>query len=637
MQTIASKYKKLKKRVYAVFVDFKKAFDSVCRQALSLKLAKSGITGNFYNVLRNMYSNSNAYIKLSGHISNKFKIKKGTEQGHPLSPDLFKIFLSDLSKLLEIKDCPSLSNIPISHLLWADDLILLALTPEAAQKQLNVLANFCNEWGIEVNQSKTKCVVFGNEKNNSNTEPKFYLQDKLLENVDSYCYLGILLHKSGELRSAQASLKLKAMRAFFGLKRTIIRSKITFKAAATLFDSLIKPIALYGAPMFTPTSPTVKTIVNTIKTNKPFLQNFLPKVSRSPSEKVHLSFLKWALGVHRKASNVGVWGETGRYPLIYQSLRLTLNFYKRLQKLPDSSFAKAALKEQVKLKLPWFSYIEPITKLDEIFHLDHVSAHRILNSKNLSNKPLCNRNINSLSGLRSANPLPSKKFRVEEVIKILTKKFVQSWEDGKSSSSKLSFYNIIKQKFAREPYLDCSKGFSRRYFTTQLRISAHDLNIERGRYSNTPRDQRVCHWCNTSMGMEIVECENHLLFDCDMYATLRDKLITRLNNIPNTYINPDIDTPIDIINNDSLRLNLMNLLSPYTTNNLNEAETNQFNAHHKLALTTKQDNELHKKRQSCIINCICSYICKAFKLRVKYNKSIKENRILPSVITINLN
>ena len=112
---------------------------------------------------------------------------------------------------------------------------------------------------------------------------------------------------------------------------------------------------------------------------------------------------------------------------------------------------------------------------------------------------------------------------------------------------------------------------------------------------------------------------------------------THTHNIPNTYINPDIGTPIDIIDNDSLRLNLMNLLSPYSTNNLNEAETNQFNTHHKLALTTKQENELYKKRQSCIINCICSYICKAFKLRVKYNKSIKENRIFPSVITINLN
>ena len=45
MQTIASKYKKLNKNVYAVFVDFKKAFDSVCRQALFFKLANNGITG----------------------------------------------------------------------------------------------------------------------------------------------------------------------------------------------------------------------------------------------------------------------------------------------------------------------------------------------------------------------------------------------------------------------------------------------------------------------------------------------------------------------------------------------------------------------------------------------------------------
>ena len=89
IQTIALKYKKLKKWVYAVFVDFKKPFDSVCRQALFLKLAKSGITGKFDNVLRYLYSNSDAYIKLSGHISNRFKVLKGTEQGHPLSPDYF--------------------------------------------------------------------------------------------------------------------------------------------------------------------------------------------------------------------------------------------------------------------------------------------------------------------------------------------------------------------------------------------------------------------------------------------------------------------------------------------------------------------------------------------------------------------
>ena len=569
-----------------------------------------------------------------GACYNRFKISKGTEQGHPLSPDLFKIFLSDLSGLLEIKDCPCLSGIPISHLLWADDLILLALTPEAAQKQLNILAKFCNDWGIEVNQSKTKVVTFGGS-DNSNTEPKIYLQSKLLENVDSYCYLGIDLHKSGELRSAQDSLKSKAMRAFFGLKRTIIRSKISFKASATLFDSLIKPIVLYGAPIFTPTSAIMKTIVHNIKTNKPFTKNFLPKVSRSPSEKVHLSFLKWALGVHRKSSNVGVWGETGRYPLAYQAIRLTLKFYKRLQNLSDSTFAKAALYDQKAYKLPWFNNIEQLAKLDEIYHLDCVTAHRILTSKNKDISPSsissCYPSLDSLANLRTDKPLQSKKFRVEAVMKILTKKFIQSWEDGKSSSNKLSFYNIIKQKFAREPYLDCSKGFAHRYYTTQLRISAHDLHIETGRYSNTERDQRTCHWCNTSMGVGTVECERHFLFECDMYASLREKLTRRLNTF-----SLDSNTSPLISNNGALRENLMHLLSPYTSDNLNEADTNKFNTHHKNVLYSTHDTEARKQHQSYIINCICSFICNAFKTRLKYNKSIRENIVLPSVISINL-
>ena len=85
MKTIASKNRRLKKPVFAVFVDFKKAFDSVCRQALLFKLAKIGATGNFYGVLRHMYSNSIAHIKLSGSgkLSNKFAVTKGTEQGSP--------------------------------------------------------------------------------------------------------------------------------------------------------------------------------------------------------------------------------------------------------------------------------------------------------------------------------------------------------------------------------------------------------------------------------------------------------------------------------------------------------------------------------------------------------------------------
>ena len=220
IQTIASKYKKLNQPVYITFVDFRKAFDSVCRQALFLKLAESNVTGKFYNVLKDMYSNSVGRIKLSGYLSNKFEINKGTEQGHPLSPDLFKHYISDLSPSLEFPNCPKLANIIVSHLLWADDLIMTALDKNTAQKQLNNLNNFCIKWGIEVNLLKTKLMIMG--KHTDNTDSVYLMLEKnKLKVVDNYCYLGIAIEKSGNFNLAIESLKDKSMRAFFGLKRTV--------------------------------------------------------------------------------------------------------------------------------------------------------------------------------------------------------------------------------------------------------------------------------------------------------------------------------------------------------------------------------------------------------------------------------
>ena len=262
---------------------------------------------------------------------------------------------------------------------------MLSLEPESSQKQLDALNKFCTQWGIEINEIKTKVMIFkGNSSQCSTQQSTFKLGENILEIVDTYCYLGIELHSSGELRTAQQSLKTKAMRAFFGLKRNVIRSKLSFKSLCTLFDSLIKPVILYGAPICTPTSATSKAVSKHITSSDQNTHNLIAKINRSVSEKVHLSFLKWALGVHKKASNVGLWGESGRYPLIYQSIRLTLNYYKRLLKSPPATFIHAALKEQQLLNLPWYRNIEPLIKMDEIYHLDHVTAHKKAKSKQQS-------------------------------------------------------------------------------------------------------------------------------------------------------------------------------------------------------------------------------------------------------------
>ena len=624
MQTIASKYKKLNKPVYATFVDFKKAFDSVCRQALFYKLAKIGITGKYYNVLRNMYANSYAHIKLSGYLSNKFPIRKGTEQGHPLSPDLFKIFLSDLSELLNFNDCPRLSNLLISHLLWADDLILLSLNKRTAQLQLNKLDKFCKDWGIEINEIKTKTVVFGKKYSaeSSNLETQLFLDGKPLEVVESYCYLGITLHCSGELRTAQKILKVKAMRAFYGLKRVVMRSKLSFKALTTLFDSLIKPIVMYGAPIWMPCNSITKALTKAISSNHDNnIHNIVAKINRTLPEKIHLPFLKWALGVHRKSSNIGVWGESGRYPLIYQTIRLSINYYTRLTKGDSSSFVSAALQEQKHLNLPWYKNIESLLKLDEIYFVDHVTAHHMINKKS------CNTHSHklpeNLKGLKCDTPLPSKRYRINKISDTLCTHFKTCWEYEKSISSKLSFYHSVKKKFARESYLDTVNKFPHRYSTTKFRISAHDLAIEKGRYENIPRDQRVCSWCSKCLGQRIVEDENHVLFSCDLYAKLRSSVINSLNNTPTIE-----DAPITTINHCSLKENLMNLLSPNTVScGINSSNTDKFNQHHtnlNLEPNTSAHTELLEAR-SHIINKVCCFLNRCLDKRWKYLKEFRKN------------
>lgn len=76
--------------------------------------------------------------------------------------------------------------------------------------------------GSRTKHRKTKAMVIGyNEK--QATPPEFRLGSLSIEVVYEYCYLGLIINKSGSLKCAQTTLKDKSMRAFFGLKRTVHR------------------------------------------------------------------------------------------------------------------------------------------------------------------------------------------------------------------------------------------------------------------------------------------------------------------------------------------------------------------------------------------------------------------------------
>ena len=502
LSTCVEKYiSKKKERVYACFVDYAKAFDTVCREALLYKIWHLGIQGRFFSCLKHMYTNSSAKIKLLNKLSERIDVLCGTEQGHPMSPELFKIFIHQLSEdlnELEEVEVPIINSTRVTHLLWADDLILLALNSMSLQKMLNTLESYCLEWGLSVNISKTAIMVFNRAGRILKESKNFTYGQISISSVREYTYLGITFTLTGSLKLAQVKLKQKAIRSYFSLKSMIDLQSIKKTVIFKLFDALILPIASYGCQIWLPQTK----FTTAFSSRNKFPQ--LKEIAEDQIEKVHLSFLKWTIGVGKRTSNAGVWGDTGRYPLAIEASPQVFNYVRRLESMETSgseALVRHAFTEQKKMGLSWYS---GITSMNQF----------LAETNERQQSPIQKRDV-----LRSC-------FRTQ-------------WDEERQLNRKLGFYNSIKSSFGCEKYLSLYLPYNQSKRLAQIRTSSHRLNIETGRHGHVRRNNilnRICPTCSTKEKNTleymaelpffdpIIEDEVHVLRTCPLYQDNRDRL-----------------------------------------------------------------------------------------------------------------
>lgn len=96
--------------------------------------------------------------------------------------------MDDLDNSLEEAEIPglTLSDTQVKCLLFADDPILLALSKEALQKQLDHLQNFCQTWALTVNLEKTKIMVFQRPPKCHRNQHRFFLDSTNIEHTLIY-------------------------------------------------------------------------------------------------------------------------------------------------------------------------------------------------------------------------------------------------------------------------------------------------------------------------------------------------------------------------------------------------------------------------------------------------------------------
>ena len=123
------------KETYAFFLDVKKAYDTVWRDGLWVKLWGLGIRGKMWRVIKRMYEASRSAVLLDGERSASFSVAQGVAQGCSLSPILFSVFINDLLKEVEKAELGiQLECGKIGGMLFADDFVGVSDSKEQLQK-----------------------------------------------------------------------------------------------------------------------------------------------------------------------------------------------------------------------------------------------------------------------------------------------------------------------------------------------------------------------------------------------------------------------------------------------------------------------------------------------------------------------
>ena len=219
------------------------------------------------------------------------------------------------------------------------------------------------------------------------------------------------------------------------------------------------------------------------------------------AEKAHMKFCKFSLGVGKRSSNLAVIGELGRYPLF------------------------------IEIIISMFSYLTRISKSKDILLSEALSVSKLLSDQNTKSWYSTTLSLLKYLKLDLRFVMNSKTNLKHFLYTKLKSNYNRLWflslhddKINKDFGNKLRTYRLFKNNISLEPYLSM-KNDEQRILLSKLRISNHNLEIERGRHRGLQAKERICKLC-----LKEVEDEIHFLLKCEALQNVRTPFIDLINN-----------------------------------------------------------------------------------------------------------
>ena len=248
LQVLIEKVIAMNQQAFIMFIDYSKAFDSVCHSQLFDAFLEMGFPKHLVTLLQSLYVNQRAIIRWNGEHTSEFEIGKGARQGCIVSPHLFVTYTEKGMRDAEASSFGiTVGGKAISNLRYADDTALIENSKEALEHLTKNVNEVGKQLNLKLNVKKTKLMVAGSVKEEHNIT----IDGEKVEQVESFKYLGstntTTAACSGDIKSRIAIAK----RRMIELQDIWNDRNLSKDLKVRLVKALVWSALIYGAEAWT--------------------------------------------------------------------------------------------------------------------------------------------------------------------------------------------------------------------------------------------------------------------------------------------------------------------------------------------------------------------------------------------------
>lgn len=221
------------KKIIAVFLDLKRAFETVDRNILVRMLEHYGAGGNVIKWFQSWLTNRRQYTRFKEEISTSNDIHIGIPQGTPLSCILFIIYINEIPK--HIKHC-QINLFADDTLIWVES-ENIARANQLIIEDLARVSNFLKMMKLKLNTDKTKFMSIG--FNGSDHNVQVVIDNCAIDETNVIKYLGVLIDKNLTFNDNIDYLVKKISKKIAFLSRS--KNKMDIETRLLFYKTIISP------------------------------------------------------------------------------------------------------------------------------------------------------------------------------------------------------------------------------------------------------------------------------------------------------------------------------------------------------------------------------------------------------------